>query len=173
MRTLLRLISFATTSVPQTDHWIGTVVVKSFDARFAETSRLFRSLPCSGEFDSLLNHGRTKPCSQAKKQHPATVITAQRLHRSVIDNLDGASKRTLETKPHPAFAKMVWLMQNVSMNHRCVPPTSTTNMSLGIFALHSKVGLAQPNAPESRQTAQQTSYQHVRDSDDPVGVQLV
>src|SRR4026208_2456357 len=64
------------------------------------------------------NQGGPKSCPKSKKKHSATMITAERLHRCVVDNAHWFAQRFLEVESDPASAKMFRLAYNFADAHR-------------------------------------------------------
>src|SRR4029453_9387009 len=52
--------------------------------------------------DAVDDERGAQPCAEAQKEHVAPLVTAQRLHRGVVDHADGTPKRLLEVEPDPA-----------------------------------------------------------------------
>src|SRR5579875_2138654 len=67
--------------------------------------------------DAIHNHGRAETSAQTKKKHPPPFVTSERLHSSVVDNLDGAAERLDEVESYPAPAEIVRLVQRASVDH--------------------------------------------------------
>src|SRR6516225_886590 len=55
------------------------------------------------------NHGRSKTSSETEKQHLATLITPERLHRCIVYDLDRTFESRFEIEADPPFAKVPWL----------------------------------------------------------------
>src|SRR4029453_138560 len=64
------------------------------------------------------NQRRSKSGAQYKKQHPPTTITAERLHRGVIDNADRFAQRLLKIESCPARPKMLRLGHDTAIADR-------------------------------------------------------
>src|SRR5215831_13113649 len=56
--------------------------------------------------DAVVNQRAAEPCSEPQKQHRSFAIAAERLHRRVVDDLDGTIESALEVKSDPSFARL-------------------------------------------------------------------
>src|SRR5437870_8071542 len=64
------------------------------------------------------NQGRAEPSAESKKQHPAATVTAERLHRGVVDDSDRFTQRFFEIESDPPLSKMFGLVQNSAIADR-------------------------------------------------------
>ena len=67
---------------------------------------------------SVNDEGRTQARSQAEKKHSSTPITAQRLHRRVVNDLYGETERFSEIETDPSPAQVVRFGHRMSVDHR-------------------------------------------------------
>src|SRR5262249_19100108 len=68
--------------------------------------------------DSMDNKRRAKTGSQPEKQHFASLVAAQRLHRRIVDDFDGAAEGSLIVEPGPACGQVVWLGDNSALHNQ-------------------------------------------------------
>src|SRR5262245_30840919 len=68
---------------------------------------------------SVPHQRRSKSRSQPKKQHASVPdITAERLHRRIVNDADGDAQRPGKIKMHPTFAKVFRVSKNPSVTYR-------------------------------------------------------
>src|SRR5262249_19411045 len=58
-------------------------------------------------YDAVHNHGRSKPCSEAWKEHLAAVVAAQGLHGGVVDKYHGPTERGCKVEPDPSASQVI------------------------------------------------------------------
>src|SRR5229473_1430694 len=68
--------------------------------------------------DSIHDHRRPEARAKSQKQHAAALITAERLHGSVVQYLHGTAKGFAEVEFHPAAPQVMGLAKRVSVNDR-------------------------------------------------------
>src|SRR5665213_3905786 len=67
---------------------------------------------------SVDDHCGPEPRAEAQKTHAAAFVASERLHSSVIDNLNWRPECLVEIKSDPAAAQVVWLVEGASMDYR-------------------------------------------------------
>ena len=68
--------------------------------------------------DAVDDQGRAQAGSQAEKEHLASPVTAQRLHRGIVDDLDRASEGGSIVESDPARAEVTRLHHRTTLQHR-------------------------------------------------------
>ena len=53
--------------------------------------------------------GGAETRAQPEKEHLAALVAPKRLHRGIVDDLDGILERRIEVKPDPTLGEVVWL----------------------------------------------------------------
>src|SRR5450631_2961506 len=54
------------------------------------------------------NHRGTQAGAQTKEKHSSAFVTAQRLHRRIVNDFHGTPKRFFEIKFYPSLPEVVW-----------------------------------------------------------------
>ena len=67
---------------------------------------------------AIHNQGRTESRAETKKEHSTAAITAQRLHRRIVDDFHLTMQRPLEVKADPPRSKIVRLAHWPAMHDR-------------------------------------------------------
>ena len=67
---------------------------------------------------SVHNERRTQARAQTQKEHSSASITAERLHRRVIDDFHRAPERFSEIETDPTTAQIVGFGHRMSVDHR-------------------------------------------------------
>ena len=67
---------------------------------------------------SVDDHCGPEPRAEAQKEHAAPLVASERLHGSIIDNLDWTPECLAEIKSDPAAAQVVWLVEGASVDYR-------------------------------------------------------
>ena len=71
-----------------------------------------------GLHDALDDHGRSKPGSEAQKEHLAALVAAQGLHGGVVDDLHGTTECRREIEPDPPASQVVWFRNRPPAENR-------------------------------------------------------
>src|SRR4029077_9941462 len=82
------------------------------DIALVSTSLVGQMTQFHRDHDAIGNYRRAKSCAQTNKKHQPSIVTAQRLHRRVVDNLDRPRKGALEIKSNPSSPQIVWLQND-------------------------------------------------------------
>src|SRR5262245_12798082 len=69
-------------------------------------------------YDVVDDESRAQSGSQAEKEHLAALVAAQRLHRSIVHELDLTTEGLLIVEAGPARAEVTWLRNRTTMEHR-------------------------------------------------------
>src|SRR5207247_2951217 len=64
------------------------------------------------------HHGGAQAGAKSQKKHSAAIVTAERLHRCVVDHAHGYSERPRKIETDPAFAQMFWVPGDSAVAHR-------------------------------------------------------
>src|SRR5262249_42163031 len=71
--------------------------------------------------DAVQNHGGTQPRSQAQEEHLAALVTPQRLHGRIIDDLDRAPECRSIVEPDPTPGEVMRFCNRPAMQDRPRP----------------------------------------------------
>jgi hypothetical protein len=70
-----------------------------------------------GRHDVVDNHGGAKSRAEAEKQHAASLVAAERLHRRIIHDARGPAKGLAKIESHPARTEIVRLGDHFAVHH--------------------------------------------------------
>jgi hypothetical protein len=77
--------------------------------------------------DAIHNECRPEASTQAEKQHLSALVTAEGLHRCVVDQLRRLAERALEVEPDPSQTEVHRLGHDMTSMNNCGTPTDATS----------------------------------------------